>query len=50
MVIVVDSLQDLSGAVVGDPALVARAQVRLEGSSLWPPLAALGQNGLRRLR
>lgn len=38
VVIVVDSLQDLSGAVIGDPALVARAQVRLEGSSLWPPL------------
>lgn len=38
VVIVVDSLQDLGGAVVGDPALVSRAQVRLEGSSLWPPL------------
>lgn len=38
VVIVVDSLQDLSGAVVGDPALVSRAQVRLEGSSLWPPI------------
>jgi protocatechuate 3,4-dioxygenase beta subunit len=38
VVIVVDSLQDLSGKVVGDPALVARAKVRLEGSSLWPPI------------
>ncbi|MDC0670865.1 carboxypeptidase-like regulatory domain-containing protein [Nannocystis radixulma] len=38
VVIVVDSLQDLSGTVLGDPALVARAEVRLEGSSLWPPL------------
>lgn len=38
VVIVVDGLQDLRGDVVGAPELVARAQVRLEGSSLWPPL------------
>lgn len=38
VVIVVDGLQDLSGDVVGAPELLARARVRLEGSSLWPPL------------
>ena len=38
VVIVVDELLALEGAVIGDPALVARARVRLEGSSLWPPL------------
>ncbi|HEY8377607.1 MAG TPA: carboxypeptidase-like regulatory domain-containing protein, partial [Nannocystis sp.] len=38
VVIVVDALTELSGAVIGDPAVVARAQVRLEGSSLWPPI------------
>lgn len=38
VVIVVDALEDLGGAVIGDPALVSRAQVRLEGSSLWPPI------------
>lgn len=38
VVIVLDELLGLEGAVIGDPAIVARAQVRLEGSSLWPPL------------
>lgn len=38
VVIVLDELLALMGAVVGDPALVGRAKVRLEGSSLWPPL------------
>lgn len=38
IVIVVDGLQDLGGDVIGAPALVRRARVRLEGSSLWPPL------------
>lgn len=38
LVLIVDDLLDLGGHVLGDPALVARAQVRLEGSSLWPPL------------
>lgn len=38
IVIVVDALQGLGGDVLGAPELVRRAQVRLEGSSLWPPL------------
>jgi hypothetical protein len=38
VVLVVDGLQDLGGDVIGAPELVRRAQVRLEGSSLWPPL------------
>ena len=38
VVIVLDELMALQGAVIGDPALVSRAKVRLEGSSLWPPL------------
>ncbi len=38
VVIILDELLALEGAVIGEPALVGRAQVRLEGSSLWPPL------------
>lgn len=38
VVIVLDELMALQGAVIGDPALVGRARARLEGSSLWPPL------------
>ncbi len=38
VVIVLDELMALQGAVIGDPTLVSRARVRLEGSSLWPPL------------
>ncbi len=39
VVVVVDGLQDLGGDVIGAPELVRRAEVRLEGSALWPPLA-----------
>lgn len=38
VVIVLDELLALGGAVIGEPGLVGRARVRLEGSSLWPPL------------
>ncbi len=38
VVLVLDELLALHGAVIGDPEVVARAQVRLVGSSLWPPL------------
>jgi len=38
VVIVLDELMALQGAVIGEPTLVSRAKVRLEGSSLWPPL------------
>ena len=38
VVIVLDELLSLTGAVIGEPELVSRAKVRLEGSSLWPPL------------
>ena len=38
VVIVLDELLALTGAVIGEPELIARARVRLEGSSLWPPL------------
>ena len=40
VVIVLDELLALTGAVIGEAELVARARVRLEGSSLWPPLVA----------
>lgn len=46
VVIVLDELLALSGAVIGEEALVSRAKVRLEGSSLWPPLVeAAGADG-----
>lgn len=38
VVVVLDELLGLQGAVIGEPAIAARAKVRLEGSSLWPPL------------
>ncbi len=36
--VVLGGLIDLEGRVVGAPLLLARARVRLEGSSLWPPI------------
>jgi len=38
VVVVLDEMLGLQGAVIGEPAIAARAKVRLEGSSLWPPL------------
>jgi hypothetical protein len=38
VVIVLDEMLGLEGAVIGEPAIAGRAKVRLEGSSLWPPL------------
>ncbi|MBK7824404.1 carboxypeptidase-like regulatory domain-containing protein [Nannocystis sp.] len=38
VVIVLDELLGLTGAVIGEPKIAARARVRLEGSSLWPPV------------
>ncbi|PRQ05435.1 Nickel uptake substrate-specific transmembrane region [Enhygromyxa salina] len=46
VLMVLDELIDLEGAVVADASLIERAVVRLEGSSVWPaierPLAADG--------
>ncbi|KIG17403.1 hypothetical protein DB30_03322 [Enhygromyxa salina] len=36
VLMVLDELIDLEGAVVATPELIARAVVRLEGSSVWP--------------
>lgn len=53
VLMVLDELIDLEGSVVADPELLARAQVRLEGSSVWPaieqPLAADGSFVFERL-
>lgn len=53
VLLVLDELIDLEGSVVADPELLARAQVRLEGSSVWPaieqPLAADGSFVFERL-
>ncbi len=38
VLMVLDELIDLEGEVVGDPELLARAVVRLEGSSVWPAI------------
>jgi hypothetical protein len=38
VLMVLDELIDLEGAVVADAELLARAQVRLEGSSVWPAI------------
>lgn len=35
---VLDALIDLEGSAVADPELLARARVRLEGSSVWPAI------------
>ncbi len=46
VLLILDALFDLDGQVVASPELIARAKVRLEGSSVWPaierPLAADG--------
>jgi hypothetical protein len=53
VLMVLDELIDLEGSVVADAELLARAQVRLEGSSVWPaieqPLAADGSFVFERL-
>lgn len=40
LLVVLEELLDLRGEVVGPPELVARAQVRLEGSGIWPARTA----------
>ena len=46
VLMILDALIDLEGQVLSSPELIARAKVRLEGSSVWPaleqPLAADG--------
>lgn len=46
VLMILDALIDLEGEVIASPELIARAKVRLEGSSVWPaieqPLAADG--------
>jgi hypothetical protein len=53
VLMILDELIDLEGSVVADAELLARAQVRLEGSSVWPaieqPLAAEGGFVFERL-
>ncbi|MCA9661117.1 MAG: carboxypeptidase regulatory-like domain-containing protein, partial [Myxococcales bacterium] len=38
VVVVLEGLRDLAGDVLGTPEQLARATVRIEGSSIWPPL------------
>ncbi|MFV8755777.1 carboxypeptidase regulatory-like domain-containing protein [Nannocystaceae bacterium ST9] len=38
VLLILDALIDLEGSVVASPELLARAKVRLEGSSVWPAL------------
>lgn len=38
VLMILDALIDLEGEVVASPELLARAKVRLEGSSVWPAL------------
>lgn len=38
VLMILDALIDLEGEAVGDPELLARAVVRLEGSSVWPAI------------
>lgn len=38
VIVVLDGLRDLAGDVLGTPEQVAHARVRIEGSSIWPPL------------
>jgi hypothetical protein len=38
VLMVLEQLIDLRGSVIGDPELLARARVRLEGSSVWPAI------------
>lgn len=45
IVIVLGALMDLSGEVVGDPELVARAKLRLEGSAIWPAVDTAVEDG-----
>jgi hypothetical protein len=53
VLMILDALIDLEGEVVGSPELLARAVVRLEGSSVWPaieqPLADGGRFVFERL-
>nr|WP_275943142.1 carboxypeptidase regulatory-like domain-containing protein [Pseudenhygromyxa sp. WMMC2535] len=53
VLMVLDALIDLEGAAVGSPERIARAKVRLEGSSVWPaieqPLEADGSFVFERL-
>lgn len=45
--IVLDGLYRLSGDVLGPPEALARARVWIEGSSIWPPIAApVGSDGV----
>jgi hypothetical protein len=46
VLMILDALIDLEGEVVGSPELLARAIVRLEGSSVWPAIEQpLGEGG-----
>lgn len=38
VVILLEGLRALTGEVIGPPELLARTRVRLEGSSIWPPI------------
>jgi protocatechuate 3,4-dioxygenase beta subunit len=53
VLMILDELIDLEGSVIADAELLARAKVRLEGSSVWPaieePLAEDGSFVIRSL-
>ncbi len=38
IIVVIEGLRDLSGEVLGTPEQLARTVVRIEGSSIWPPI------------
>ncbi|HFE45305.1 MAG TPA: carboxypeptidase regulatory-like domain-containing protein, partial [Nannocystis exedens] len=38
IIVVLEGLRDLSGEVLGTPEQLARTVVRIEGSSIWPPI------------
>lgn len=38
IVVVLEGLRDLNGEVLGTPEQLARTRVRIEGSSIWPPI------------
>ncbi len=38
IIVILEGLRDLSGEVLGTPEQLARTVVRIEGSSIWPPI------------
>ncbi len=46
VVVLIEGLRAITGEVIGPPELLARTRVRLEGSSIWPPIeTSVGDGG-----